>query len=87
MSDYDITGNPTDRTGKKTRSHAAQLFALEAELKALKASVQAYAPPEPVSAGAAFEAMAGEVEQLLRRDVFASVTVAAVVGYLWGRLR
>lgn len=66
---------------------AAQVEALRAELETLKASVASITATARGLARTSATAMAVDAEEYLQRNVFASVGIAAFVGYLWGRTR
>jgi ElaB/YqjD/DUF883 family membrane-anchored ribosome-binding protein len=66
---------------------AAQLEALRAEIASLKESVSSLASAAKTVASTSFNNMAAEAEVVLKRNVFASVGIAAFIGYVWGRTR
>lgn len=66
---------------------AAQVQALRAELETLKASVASVTATARELARTSATGMAVDAEEYLQRNVFASVGIAAFVGYLWGRTR
>lgn len=66
---------------------AAQVEALRAELERLKESVGAVTATARGLATTSADAFVTDAEAYLRRNVFASVGIAAFIGYLWGRTR
>lgn len=66
---------------------AAQLDALKAELETLKLSVASITATARGLAATSANAMIDDAEEHLKRNVFASVGIAALIGYLWGRAR
>jgi ElaB/YqjD/DUF883 family membrane-anchored ribosome-binding protein len=73
--------------GSPAEEQAAQVEALRAELETLKASAASITATERGLASTSANTMAAEAEEYLKRNVFASVGIAAFIGYLWGRTR
>lgn len=67
--------------------HVRQIEELRHAVADLKDSVSRMPRVETVSASDAFDDGVREVEETLTRNMFASVGIAAFVGYVWGRLR
>lgn len=78
-----LTRNDVPLPGEQT----AQIDALKAELETLKTSVAAVTSQAKTLAGTSVNVAVADAEEILKRSVFASVAIAAVVGYLWGRTR
>lgn len=74
-------------SGSLAEEQAAQVEALRQELETLKASVASITATARGLASTSANAMAAEAEEYLKRNVFASVSVAAFIGFLWGRTR
>lgn len=64
-----------------------QLEALKSELENLKRSVATIATTAKGLASERVDVTISDVEEVLKRNVFSSVAVAAFLGYLWGRTR
>jgi ElaB/YqjD/DUF883 family membrane-anchored ribosome-binding protein len=64
-----------------------QLEALKVELENIKQSVAKIAATARGVATEKVDVTVADVEEALRKNVFASVGVAALIGYLWGRTR
>jgi ElaB/YqjD/DUF883 family membrane-anchored ribosome-binding protein len=64
-----------------------QLEALKVELENIKQSVAKIAATARGVATEKVDVTIADVEEALRKNVFASVGVAALIGYLWGRTR
>ena len=62
-----------------------QIAALKTELERLRESVQQIASGTRQIASAEFKELTSAAEERLKQNVFLSVGIAAVVGYLWGR--
>jgi len=62
-----------------------QIAELKNELERLRESVQQIASGTRQIASAEFKELATAAEEKLKQNVFLSVGIAAVVGYLWGR--
>lgn len=84
---------PVDGHGsalKRDRVNAAendQLQSLKAELEKLRQSVAAIAAAARGVATEKMDVTITDVEEALKRNVFASVGIAALIGYVWGRTR
>lgn len=74
-------------SGSLAEEQAAQVEALMQELETLKTSVASITITARGLASTSANAMAAEAEGYLKRNVFASVGIAAFIGYLWGRTR
>jgi len=66
---------------------AQQVEAIKAEIARLKQSVASIASRTSNLATNQAEVTMSEVEEVLKRNVFASVGVALLLGYVWGRTR
>ena len=64
-----------------------ELEALRAEVDRLRGSLQEIASSSRRLASAEFDELKTAAEEKLKQNVFLSVGVAALVGYLWGRSR
>lgn len=64
-----------------------QLQALKSELETLKKAVSSIATTARGLAAEKVDVTIADVEGALKTNVFASVGIAALVGYLWGRTR
>jgi ElaB/YqjD/DUF883 family membrane-anchored ribosome-binding protein len=64
-----------------------ELDALRAEIDRLRASIHEIASSSKRLATAEFDELKTAAEEKLNQNVFLSVGVAALVGYLWGRTR
>lgn len=77
--------------GGASQSHpddpVRQVEAIRAELARLKQSVTAIASRTSDLAAGQAEVTIAEVEEALKRNVFVSVGVALLLGYVWGRTR
>ena len=67
--------------------HARQIEELRSAVADLKHSVSRISGTRTVSASEAFDDAVREVEKTLVQNVFASVGIAAFVGYVWGSFR
>jgi len=67
--------------------HAAQIEALRAELESLRQSVTSMTVSAKSVVGMGANVAIDDVEEILKRNVFASVGIAAFFGYLWGKIR
>jgi hypothetical protein len=65
----------------------AQLESLKAEIENLRRSVAAIAANAKSFGADRIELTIADVEETLKRNVFMSVGIAALVGYVWGRIR
>lgn len=74
---------------RRDQTNAAddQLRALKTELENLKHSLANIATKGKGLASEKAEMTIADVEEALKRNVFASVGIATLVGYLWGRTR
>ena len=66
---------------------ADQIDTLKSELETLKTSVATVTAQARHLAGTSVSVAVADAEEVLKRNVFASVAIAAAVGYLWGRTR
>jgi ElaB/YqjD/DUF883 family membrane-anchored ribosome-binding protein len=82
-----VDRNGSALMGDMTKASDDQLKALKAELENLKHSVATIATTARGVAIEKVDVTVADVEESLRRNVFASVGIAALVGYLWGRTR
>jgi len=82
-----VDGNGSALKRDKTNAADDQLKALKAELENLKHSVATIATTARGVATEKVDLTVADVEEALKRNVFASVGIAALVGYLWGRTR
>lgn len=82
-----VDGNGSALNRDKTNAADDQLKALKAELENLKRSVATIATTARGVATEKVDVTVADVEEALKRNVFASVGIAALVGYLWGRTR
>ncbi|UVC10510.1 hypothetical protein IHQ71_07915 [Rhizobium sp. TH2] len=82
-----VDGNGSALKRDKTNAADDQLKALKAELENLKHSVATIATTARGVASEKVDVTVADVEEALKRNVFASVGIAALVGYLWGRTR
>jgi ElaB/YqjD/DUF883 family membrane-anchored ribosome-binding protein len=64
-----------------------QLEALKTELEQLKQSVATIATTARGVASEKVDVTIADLEEALKRNVFASIGIAALVGYVWGRTR
>lgn len=80
-------GTSSFGTTSSNDDQSAQLEALKAELTSLKETVTSLASTARGLATTSFNTMADDAEEVLKRNVFVSVGIAALVGYLWGRSR
>ena len=64
-----------------------ELEALRAEIDRLRGSIKEIASSSKRLATVEFDELKAAAEEKLKENVFLSVGVAAVVGYLWGRAR
>jgi ElaB/YqjD/DUF883 family membrane-anchored ribosome-binding protein len=78
-------GNALKREGPNAADD--QLQTLKSELENLKQSVAAIASMARGAASEKVDVTVADVEETLKRNVFASVGIAAFIGYLWGRTR
>jgi len=81
------SGQPLRSDPIATDEQAAQITALKVELESLSKSVTAIASTAKDLAAGSFDAAVADAEQMLKRNVFAAVGIAALIGYLWGRTR
>jgi ElaB/YqjD/DUF883 family membrane-anchored ribosome-binding protein len=74
---------------KRDKANGAddQLQALKFELEKLKQSVATIAATARGVASEKVDVTIDDVEEALKKNVFASVGIAALVGYFWGRTR
>jgi hypothetical protein len=74
---------------KPDRTSAAdeQLQALRTELEHIKQSVATIATTATGLASEKVDVTMADLEEALKRNVFASIGIAALVGYVWGRTR
>lgn len=82
-----VDGNGSALKREKTTAADDQLKALKAELENLKHSLATIATTARGVATEKVDVTVADVEEALKRNVFASVGIAALVGYLWGRTR
>jgi hypothetical protein len=82
-----VDGNGTALTRNRTNAADDQLKALKTELENLKHSVATIATTARGVATEKVDLTVADVEEALKRNVFASLGIAALVGYLWGRTR
>lgn len=82
-----VDGNGSALKRDKTNAAGDQLKALKVELENLKHSVATIATTARGVATEKVDVTVADVEEALKRNVFASVGIAAFVGYLWGRTR
>ena len=82
-----VDGNGSALTLDRTNAADDQLKALKAELENLKHSVATIATTARGVATEKVDLTVADVEEALKRNVFASLGIAALVGYLWGRTR
>ena len=68
-------------------AQAEQLAALWAEIEILRQSIAAVAADTKNLATERAEVTVSRVEEALSRNVFLSVGLAALLGYIWGRTR
>jgi len=68
-------------------SQSEQIAALRSEVERLRDSIQQIASGSSQLASAEFRELTNAAEERLKRNVFLSVGMAALVGYLWGRTR
>lgn len=83
------SGQPLIRENDQVKldDQAAQIAALKTEIESLTKSVSSIASTAKDLAATSFDTAVNDAEQLLKRNVFASVGIAALLGYLWGRRR
>jgi len=81
------TGEPLRNDPSMGDEQSAQLAALKREIETLKESISVIASTAKSLAGTSFDSTVNDTEEILKRNVFASVGIAAVIGYLWGRTR
>ena len=65
---------------------AAQIGALKSELESLKESVAAISATARSLASTSVNVAAADIEDVLKRNVFASLGTAAFISYVWGRI-
>jgi hypothetical protein len=65
----------------------AQLESLKTEIENLRRSVAAIAANAKSFGADKIELTIADVEETLKRNVFMSVGIAALIGYAWGRIR
>lgn len=82
-----VDGNSIALKRDNTTAADEQLKALKAELKSLKHSVAMITTTARGVATKKVDMTVADIEEGLKRNVFASVGIAALVGYLWGRTR
>lgn len=80
-------GDPLGIEPAAIDDQAAQIKALKAEIESLKEAVAAVASTAKTLVGTSANVAMDDVEEILKRNVFASVGIAAFIGYLWGRIR
>jgi ElaB/YqjD/DUF883 family membrane-anchored ribosome-binding protein len=80
-------GDPLRTGSLSTEDQAAQIEALKTELESLKQSISAVASTAKNLVGTSTNAALEDAEEILKRNVFASVGIAAFIGYLWGKIR
>lgn len=81
------SGEPLGGGPGEVESQAAQIEALKAELESLRQSVAAMTSQARNVAGMGVHVAVDDVEGMLKRNVFASVGIAALIGYVWGKIR
>jgi ElaB/YqjD/DUF883 family membrane-anchored ribosome-binding protein len=79
------TGEPL-KSNPSTTEQSAQIAALKAEIGSLKESISVIATTTRSLAGTGVDVAVNDAEEILKRNVFASVGIAALIGYLWGRV-
>lgn len=77
----------SSRSGAGTAEQVQQVEVLREELTRLKESVAAIASTVSELAAGSVEKTAADIEETLKSNVFVSVSVAALIGYVWGRTR
>jgi len=82
-----VDGHGSVLKQERTNADDHELQALIAELENLKQSVATIAMRARGAATEKLDVTIADTEELLKRNVFASVGIAAFVGYLWGRTR
>lgn len=81
------TGEPLKSETSFGDEQSAQLAALKAEIETLKESISVIASTARDLAGTSVDVAFNDAEEILKRNVFASVGIAALIGYLWGRTK
>lgn len=82
-----VDGKGSALKREKTNAADEQLKALKAELENLKQSVATIATTAQGLATEKVDVTIADVEEALKRNVFASVGIAVLIGYVWGRTR
>lgn len=97
-NDSDTIGDVIERAAASTKprgdvveamaaDYLRQIEELHAAVAELKRSVSRISRGATIPASEAFDEAVREVEATLKRNVFASVGTAALLGYVWGRFR
>ena len=81
------TGEPLMTESAAMEDRADQIKALKVELESLKESVAAISSTAKSLVGTGANLAMDDAEEILKRNVFASVGIAAFIGYLWGKVR
>ena len=81
------TGEPLQNGPSIGDEQSAQLATLRADIETLKESISVIASTAKNLASASVEDALSDAQDVLKRNVFASVGIAALMGYLWGRTR
>lgn len=82
-----VDGHGTSMKKDEAIASDDQLQALASELETLKQSVMKIAQTARAAATDQVDVTIADIEKTLTRNVFASVGIAALIGYLWGRSR